>query len=316
MQWPAVAGRYHQSFERAVREQASDARVTFQAATLARRVGSLPELESRHLRALTDDTGLLQHATFCVPRYDEGYCLDDNARALLLMARMEEAGTEDRDAVRALASRYLAFVHAAFDPAQARFRNFMSYAAPGPSRSARRTATAAPSRPSAPSSGGRTGPGAESGERAVPRRPAGHDRLHQPARVGHDAARHRRVPARLRGRSAASRTCAAASRIGCSTSTRGRSRPTGPGSRPTDLRQRAAAAGAHRLRREDGPGRPGHGRPARADVARQRPADARTATSPRSAPTASRPAAVTRRGSISSRSRRRRRSPRASKPSA
>ena len=93
MQWPAVAGLYHQSFARAVREQASDARVTFQAATLARRVGSLPPLDLRHLRALTDDTGLLQHATFCVPRYSEGYCLDDNARGLLLMARMDEACT-------------------------------------------------------------------------------------------------------------------------------------------------------------------------------------------------------------------------------
>jgi hypothetical protein len=62
-----------------------------------------------------------------VPRYSEGYCLDDNARGLLLMARMDEAGTEDRDAVRALSTRYLAFVHAAFDPAQARFRNFMTY---------------------------------------------------------------------------------------------------------------------------------------------------------------------------------------------
>ncbi len=63
-----------------------------------------------------------------MPRYGEGYCLDDNARALLLMARMAEAGTEDRDVVRALSTRYLAFVHAAFDPARGRFRNFMTYA--------------------------------------------------------------------------------------------------------------------------------------------------------------------------------------------
>jgi glycosyltransferase involved in cell wall biosynthesis len=126
MQWPAVAGLYHQTFERAVRERAS-ARVTVQAATLAHRTNSLPPLDLRHLRALTDDTGLLQHATFCVPRYAEGYCLDDNARALLLMARMTEAGSENRDAVRALSTRYLAFVHAAFDPTLARFRNFMNY---------------------------------------------------------------------------------------------------------------------------------------------------------------------------------------------
>ncbi len=127
MLWPAVAARYHQTFASAVRERASDARVTFQAATLAKRAGSVPPLDLRHLRAMTDDTGLLQHATFCVPRYAEGYCLDDNARALLLMARLTEAGAENREAVRALTTRYLAFVHAAFDPATARFRNFMNY---------------------------------------------------------------------------------------------------------------------------------------------------------------------------------------------
>src|SRR5204862_6375100 len=58
----------------------------------------------------------------------EGYCLDDNARALLLMTLVEDAGTEDSKAVRALASRYLAFVSHAFNKGSGRFRNFMSYA--------------------------------------------------------------------------------------------------------------------------------------------------------------------------------------------
>ena len=38
---------------------------------------------------------MLQHAAFSVPRYDDGYCLDDNARALLLMALVEDAGTDE-----------------------------------------------------------------------------------------------------------------------------------------------------------------------------------------------------------------------------
>jgi glycosyltransferase involved in cell wall biosynthesis len=128
MLWPAVARQYLATFERGAREQATRARATFQAQTLASRLTTgLPEVSLRHVQTLTDDTGLLQHATFCVPRYSEGYCLDDNARALLLMARLEEAGTEETDQVRALATRYLAFVHAAFDPARGRFRNFLSY---------------------------------------------------------------------------------------------------------------------------------------------------------------------------------------------
>jgi glycosyltransferase involved in cell wall biosynthesis len=127
MLWPAVARRYLDCFERGARAHATCRRTTFQAHTLADRLTGLPDVSLQHVRALTDDTGLLQHATFCVPRYSEGYCLDDNARALLLMARIEEAGTEETDQVRALATRYLAFVHAAFNPTRGRFRNFLSY---------------------------------------------------------------------------------------------------------------------------------------------------------------------------------------------
>ena len=77
---------------------------------------------------MSDDTGMLQHATFNVPRYDEGYCVDDNARALMLMTLLEEAGVADPKLVRTLASRYLAFVSHAFDRPLGRFRNFMSHA--------------------------------------------------------------------------------------------------------------------------------------------------------------------------------------------
>jgi glycosyltransferase involved in cell wall biosynthesis len=127
MLWSAVAGQYVTSFERACREHATRTRASFQAQTLANRIPGLPEVSLQHMRVLTDDTGLLQHATFCVPRYSEGYCLDDNARALLLMARIEEAGSEEKDSVRALATRYLAFVNAAFNGQRGRFRNFLTY---------------------------------------------------------------------------------------------------------------------------------------------------------------------------------------------
>ncbi len=127
MQWPAVAQRYLASFERAQVEHAARLRTSFQARTLAERPAGLPELNLAHLRLLTDGTGLLQHAVYNVPRYDEGYCLDDNARALLLMTLLEDAGTDEDAAVRAVASRYLAFVNHAFNRSTGRFRNFMSY---------------------------------------------------------------------------------------------------------------------------------------------------------------------------------------------
>jgi len=124
---PGVARQYVSSFERAYRESATLRRSFFAPRTLAKRQVHLPELNLRHLRALTDDTGMLQHALFSVPRYEDGYCLDDNARALLLTNLVEDAGTDDWPTTRSLSSRYLAFVGHAFNKDLRRFRNFMAY---------------------------------------------------------------------------------------------------------------------------------------------------------------------------------------------
>ena len=128
MTWPAVAGRYVESFERAQAEHARRRRSRFRAQTLAVRPTGLPEVTLKHVRAMSDDTGMLQHAIFSIPRYGDGYCLDDNARALLMMVMLEEAGWQDPALVRRLGSRYLAFVCHAFERETGRFRNFMSYA--------------------------------------------------------------------------------------------------------------------------------------------------------------------------------------------
>jgi hypothetical protein len=128
MLWPVVARSYVECFEHARVEHTERRRTVFQATTLAQRAAELPEINLEHVRAMSDQTGMLQHALFAIPRYDHGYCLDDNARALLLMALIEDAGTDESKGVQALASRYLAFVSHAFNPERGRFRNFMSYA--------------------------------------------------------------------------------------------------------------------------------------------------------------------------------------------
>jgi len=127
MVWPAVARRYVESFERARTEHAARRRSTFTAKTLATRAPELPETNLEHVSLMTDSTGLLQHATFNIPRFEDGYCVDDNARALLLTALLEDEGTDDHKLVRTLGARYLAFVNYAFNPELKRFRNFMSY---------------------------------------------------------------------------------------------------------------------------------------------------------------------------------------------
>lgn len=95
--------------------------------TLEKRPPELPMLNLNHLRRLTDDTGLLQHACFTVPNYDEGYTTDDNARALTVAISLEEQGEDASGEVFSLASRYLAFLRHAFHPQAGRFRNFLSY---------------------------------------------------------------------------------------------------------------------------------------------------------------------------------------------
>ena len=124
MVWPQVARRYMESFQRARAERRHFTTTDYAVKPLDKRPGELPPLKLDHLRRMTDDTGMFQHAIFTVPNYREGYTIDDNARALTVTTLLEELGhEEDLD----LASRYLAFVWYAFNTETGRFRNFMDY---------------------------------------------------------------------------------------------------------------------------------------------------------------------------------------------
>ena len=124
MIWPQVARRYMQSFERARAERRHFAQAEFVVKPLDKRPQELPPLKLDHLHHMTDQTGILQHATFTIPNYREGYTTDDNARALMVSALLEELGTKD---ATQLSSRYLAFLWYAFNNETNSFRNFMDY---------------------------------------------------------------------------------------------------------------------------------------------------------------------------------------------
>jgi len=124
MVWPEVARRYMEAFQQARTERRYSARSPFLVKALDRRPIELPPLKIDHMRRMTDDTGILQHALFAVPNYTEGYTLDDNARALIVSIYLEELGHAD---AFDLTSRYLAFISHAFNTATGRFRNFMDY---------------------------------------------------------------------------------------------------------------------------------------------------------------------------------------------
>jgi glycosyltransferase involved in cell wall biosynthesis len=122
--WPQVAHLYMESFDRARAERRNYTPSRFAVKPLDERLGELPPLKLDHLRHMTDDTGMLQHALFTVPNYREGYSIDDNARALIVATLLDELGSGE---ALDLASRYLAFIGYAFNTETGRFRNFMDY---------------------------------------------------------------------------------------------------------------------------------------------------------------------------------------------
>jgi len=74
--------------------------------------------------AMSDGTGMLQHAVGIVPDRRHGYCLDDNARALMLMN--VAAGMAPPERLR-WSMTYASFVQDAWNPDAGRFRNFMRF---------------------------------------------------------------------------------------------------------------------------------------------------------------------------------------------
>jgi glycosyltransferase involved in cell wall biosynthesis len=127
MIWPVVARSYMHSFERARQERVRHAPAIFRARGLNRNGHELPRLKLDHLQRMTDSAGLLQHAIFTVPDYDEGYTTDDNARALVLTVLLEELEGQMIPEIKLPISRYLAFLNHAYNEETGRFRNFMSY---------------------------------------------------------------------------------------------------------------------------------------------------------------------------------------------
>ena len=86
----------------------------------------LPQMNLKHLRLMTDDTGVLQHAKFTIPNRAHGYCVDDNARALIVATRAYDLDNTD-SSVADLSAIYLSFLDDAFNSDAGRFRNFMNY---------------------------------------------------------------------------------------------------------------------------------------------------------------------------------------------
>jgi glycosyltransferase involved in cell wall biosynthesis len=151
MIWKKAAQGYMGSFARVRGDRIEIPRVQFSARNTPKLLNQLPELKLNHVNALTDDTGMLQHAIFTIPNRAEGYTTDDNARALIFTVLMNQLGMDQLNLGRPSTSqsslgqagagqlgtaesanpdwafRYLAFLDHAFNPEKKRFRNFLGY---------------------------------------------------------------------------------------------------------------------------------------------------------------------------------------------
>ena len=87
------------------------------------RMTGVPALPIDAIARMSDSVGMLQHGVFGVADRSHGYCVDDNARAL--MAMVLRGG--DAPAERRMIANYAAFVEHSWNPDTRRFRNFMGY---------------------------------------------------------------------------------------------------------------------------------------------------------------------------------------------
>jgi glycosyltransferase involved in cell wall biosynthesis len=84
----------------------------------------MPKFSLTHVLRLTDDTGIVQHAKYGIPNLKEGYCLDDNSRALI-MALMAYQRNNSKEAFELLPI-YLSYIHY-MQKEDGNFRNFLSF---------------------------------------------------------------------------------------------------------------------------------------------------------------------------------------------
>jgi glycosyltransferase involved in cell wall biosynthesis len=124
MIWKEVSRRYIELFQEVILEvkKQESRKPVYQSKIIS--ATNVPDPKLDHLRRLTDSTGLLQHANFTIPNFHHGYCLDDNARALVVATKYYRIFRDHR--ILKLLTTYLAFTHYV-QGENGWFRNFVSF---------------------------------------------------------------------------------------------------------------------------------------------------------------------------------------------
>ncbi len=125
MTWEQTALRYLAVFETACERARPETSPPVEPIPAWSKELAVPELRIGHFLSLCDSTGMLQHAVHSVADRAHGYCVDDNARALLFANALANSG--EAKLSETITARFAAFIQHAWNPDTRRFRNFMSY---------------------------------------------------------------------------------------------------------------------------------------------------------------------------------------------
>ncbi len=117
--WPLIGKDYLNQFESVINQMNSAEYLMKQDLEI-----HYPEFDISHLKRLTDDTGLLQHARTSVPYYKAGYCLDDNSRAIIVCVKAWNR--ENEQVYLDLLDKYLAYL-TYMQRRDGSFTNYMTY---------------------------------------------------------------------------------------------------------------------------------------------------------------------------------------------
>lgn len=126
MIWSNVAHLYMESFIKARKSRITTSKHRFIIKTLEEENLNLPRVKTDYLKKLTDKTGIIQHAKYSIPNFKDGYCLDDNARALILTVLLENTPFYNEE-IKNLQETYASFINYAFDEDKRIFRNLLSF---------------------------------------------------------------------------------------------------------------------------------------------------------------------------------------------
>ncbi|QDH81289.1 glycosyltransferase [Echinicola soli] len=118
--WPEIGRKYKGLFNSVIEEQPIKADKIKNILNIP----LMPKFSLAHIKRLTDDTGIIQHAKYGIPNLKEGYCLDDNSRALF-MVLMAYKQKRDPLALEYMPI-YLSYIHYMQNP-DGTFKNFLGF---------------------------------------------------------------------------------------------------------------------------------------------------------------------------------------------